>query len=31
VKAEGHIVGNVLDADLDGMACGRHYHLTKTK
>jgi hypothetical protein len=30
LKASGHIAGNVLDADIEGRACARHYHLTKT-
>ncbi len=29
VIASGHIVGNVLDAHIEGAACGRSYHLTK--
>jgi hypothetical protein len=29
VKASGHIAGNVLDADIEGNDCARHYHLTK--
>jgi len=29
LKASGHIAGNVLDADIEGRACARHYHLTK--
>jgi hypothetical protein len=30
LKAWGRIAGNVLEADIEGMACARHYHLTKT-
>ncbi len=30
LKASGHIAANVLEADIEGMACSRHYHLTKT-
>ena len=30
LKASGRIAGNVLEGDLDGFACARHYHLTKT-
>lgn len=30
LKASGRIAGNVLEADIEGMACSRHYHLTKT-
>jgi len=29
LKARGRIAGNVLDADVDGKACARHYHLPK--
>ncbi len=29
VKASGHIAGNVLDAQIEGDACARSYHLTK--
>src|SRR5277367_4632133 len=30
LKASGRIAGNVLEGDTEGMACSRHYHLTKT-
>jgi hypothetical protein len=30
LNVSGHIAGNVLDADLEGHNCARHYHLTKT-
>ena len=30
LKAWGRIAGNVLEADLEGKGCARHYHLTKT-
>jgi hypothetical protein len=30
VIAKGRIAGNVLDVDVDGLACAHHYHLTKT-
>jgi hypothetical protein len=30
VKASGHITGNVLDAQVEGHACARKYHLTKS-
>ena len=29
VKASGRISGNTLDAEIEGMACARSYHLTK--
>jgi len=29
VRASGRIAGNVLDAQIEGEACGRSYHLTK--
>jgi hypothetical protein len=28
LKAWGRIAGNVLEADIEGQACARHYHLT---
>ena len=31
LNARGRIAGNVLEADIDGLACARHYHLTKTR
>jgi hypothetical protein len=30
LKAWGRIAGNVLEADIEGQGCARHYHLTKT-
>ncbi|HEY7579655.1 MAG TPA: hypothetical protein VH855_18855 [Acetobacteraceae bacterium] len=30
VKASGRISGNVLDAQVEGHACARKYHLTKS-
>jgi hypothetical protein len=30
VKASGRITGNVLDAQVEGQACARKYHLTKS-
>jgi hypothetical protein len=30
LKASGRIAGNVLEADIEGHSCTRHYHLTKT-
>jgi hypothetical protein len=30
VIATGRIAARVLDADVEGMACARHYHLAKT-
>jgi hypothetical protein len=30
VKASGRISGNVLDAQVEGEACARKYHLTKS-
>jgi hypothetical protein len=30
VKASGRISGNVLDAQVEGVACARKYHLTKS-
>jgi hypothetical protein len=30
LKAWGHIAGNVLEADIEGTGCARHYHLTKS-
>lgn len=29
VRASGRIVGNVMDAAVEGFACARSYHLTK--
>ena len=29
VKASGRISGNVMDAQIEGLACARSYHLTK--
>jgi hypothetical protein len=29
IKASGRIAGNVLDAQIEGDACARSYHLTK--
>ncbi len=31
LKATGHIADNVLEADVDGSFCTRHYHLTKIR